>query len=80
MDGFDCSFLGFFWAVDEDEEDDEAAREKVPFLTPLLCGLLSLLSSVADVAELCSVGCMGVDRAWGWSERERKQTKRWTKL
>lgn len=62
MDGFDCSFLGFLWAVDEDE-DDEAAREKVPFLTPLLCGLLSLLSSAADSAELCSVGCMGIDRA-----------------
>lgn len=63
MDGFDCSFLGFLWAVDEDEEVDEAARVKVPFLTPLLRGLLSLLSSAADSAELGSVGCMGVDRA-----------------
>lgn len=63
MDGFDCSFLGFLWAEDEDEDDDETAREKVPFLTPLLCGLLSLLSSAADSVELASVGCMGVDRA-----------------
>lgn len=63
MDGFDCSFFGFLWAEDEDEDDEEAARENVPFLTPLLCGLLSLLSSAADSVELASVGCMGVDRA-----------------
>lgn len=63
MDGFNCNFLGFLWAVDEDEDDEEAAREKVPFLTPLLCGLLSLLSSTADSVELVSVGFMGVERA-----------------
>lgn len=65
MDGLDCSFFGFFWAEDEDEDED-AAREKVPFLTPLLWGLLTFLSSDADPYELASVGCMGVDRAWGW--------------